>query len=231
MKQKNYTDYYLKKQLCIDKALIRYRFEAEQEFFLGSLCLEMGPADGVMTELLVNHFKEIHVVDGDKELLNTIPEHENLVKYHSWFEEFEPTHKYDTIIMEHILEHISNPMVVLEKVKKWLNIGGVLIAGVPNAKSFHRLAAVKMGMLKTEYELNDRDISQGHQRVYDIDMLVNEINSSGFSVIHKGGVFLKFLSNQQIEDNWSKDLIQSYYEIGKDFQQNAADIFVVAKIC
>jgi len=105
----------------------------------------------------------------------------------------------------------------------------VLIVGVPNAKSFHRLAAVKMGLLKSEYELNNRDIELGHYRVYDILMLQNELINAGYKICYKGGVFFKPLSNKQIQDNWNAEMIEAFYELGKDFQENTAEIFVVVK--
>lgn len=228
MENKTYTDFYLNKQLNIDKMLIKYRYQSEKNFFKGQSCLEMGPADGIMTEELVNDFKIIHIVDGDKKLLDTIKDFDNLTKFHSWFENFEPTQKYDTIIMEHILEHVSDPENILKKVKQWLSNDGIIIAGVPNAKSMHRLAAVKMGLLKTEYELNPRDISQGHQRVYDINSFQKEFISLGFKIIHKGGVFMKFLANSQIEETFDESMINAFYELGFDFPENTADIFIVA---
>lgn len=228
MKKKTYTSYYVKDQLNIDKTLIEFRYKTEKPYYKGTSCLEMGPADGVMTQFLKNHFKVLHIVDSDKTLLNIIPDYENITKFHSWFEEFSPPQKYDTIIMEHIMEHIAEPKNVLSRVYGWLNDNGVIIAGVPNAKSIHRLVAVKMGLLDSEYQLNKRDLSQGHERVYDSEKFENEFISSKFKILNKGGVFFKPVSNQQIEETWSKEMINAFYEVGKDFQENAADIFIVA---
>lgn len=229
MGKETYSDYYLNDQLNIDKTLIKFRYESIKKYFKGNRCLEMGPADGVMTQYLVSDFEKLDIVDGDDVLLNTIPDYGNISKYHSWFEDFEPVEKYDTIIMEHVLEHIEYPIDVLNKVKNWLAKEGVLIAGVPNAKSFHRLAAVRMGLLDSEYSLNSRDLTQGHYRVYDLDLFKTEFIEAGYEILDEGGVFLKFLSNKQIEDHLSIDAIDAYFELGKEFQQNAADIFVIAK--
>lgn len=230
MENKTYTTFYVKDQLNIDKKLIEFRYQIIKNFFKGKCCLEMGPADGVMTQFLTNQFDTLHLVDGDMELLNIIPDYANITKFQSWFEDFTPPQKYDTIIMEHVLEHIIDPQIVLKKVASWMNKEGVLIAGVPNAKSLHRLAAVKMGLLKNEYQLNKRDLSLGHQRVYDLHTLENEFISAKYNIKHTGGVFLKPLSNQQIETSWSLEMIHAFYELGKDFQKNAAEIFVVVTL-
>ena len=227
-KNKTHSDYYLNKQLNIDKTLIRYRFDYERQFFKGESCLEMGPADGVMTEKLSNVFETLHVVDGDKKLLNVIENKKNIVKFHSWFENFTPPISYDTIIMEHILEHVDKPKEIINKAKNWLKKEGVIIAGVPNAKSIHRLAAVKMGLLKTEHHLNARDISQGHKRVYDLKSFENEFLACDLNIVHKGGVFIKPLSFNQIEKNWTADMIDGFYKLGYDFPEITADLVIVA---
>lgn len=221
------SDWYETEQLDFDKTLISYRYATIKSFFVGKTCLEMGPADGIMTRFLTNDFEFLDLVEGSKRLLDLIPNYHNIRKYNSLFEVFDPDKHYNTIIMEHILEHIEFPKLILKKVKKWLDVKGVLIVGVPNAKSIHRLAAVKMGLLSSEYNLNERDYRLGHYRVYDLIELEKELKSVGFKIIHKGGVFFKPLSNKQIQDNWTREMKDAFFELGKDFQNNAAEIFIV----
>lgn len=220
--------WYSESQLDIDRQLVRFRYNSIRKFFTGKTCLELGPADGVMTRLLVNDFENLDVVDGSQKLLDLIPDSDNLTKYCSMFESFTPVNQYDTIIMEHVLEHIELPGKVLSKVYGWLSERGILIVGVPNARSLHRLAAVKMGLLQSEYTLNERDLALGHFRVYDIESLRQELTDSGFRILDKGGVFLKTVSNLQIQNDWTQKMIDGFYELGKDFQDIAAEIFVVA---
>ena len=69
------------------------------------------------------------------------------------FEDFRPAEAFDVVVMEHVLEHVEDPVGILKLAKPWLAPGGQVVIGVPNAHSFHRLAAVKMGLLKDVYEL------------------------------------------------------------------------------
>lgn len=39
---------------------------------------------------------------------------------------------FDVIVVNHVLEHIENPLVILRQIKKKLNINGILFIGVPN---------------------------------------------------------------------------------------------------
>lgn len=223
-----FASFYTTSKLGFDIKLVEYGYRSYKPYFKGEHCLELGPATGYMTRLLVNDFESITAVEGSLTLLEQMPDFPNVVKVHSLFEDFKPTTGYDTIIMNHVLEHIEEPEALLKQIKAWLNPGGVLILGVPNAKSFHRMAAVKMGMLTSEYQLNERDKELGHYRVYDFTQLRSHVNAAGYSIMAEGGIFLKFVSNAQIEQFLSDSILDAYYLLGNDFKENCAEIFIVA---
>ncbi|MFC2080833.1 class I SAM-dependent methyltransferase [Bacteroidota bacterium] len=222
------SSWYLTDQLDIDRWMIIERFKAIKPLLTGDTCLEMGPAEGIMTNLLIKEFIELDVLDASQTLLDQIDPRDNLRKFCRCFENFEADRLYDTIIMDHVLEHIKNPILVLKKVKGWLKPTGVLIAGVPNADSIHRLAAVKMGLLANKYSLNERDKKLGHYRVYDFKLLNEHLTKAGFNITTNGGVFLKTLSYAQLQEQWDQNIIKAFIELGKDFPTIAAEIFVVA---
>ena len=196
------SNWYLREQLDFDKRLIGFRHETLQPYLKGPEGLELGPAEGQMTRFLIHDFDRLTVVEGAPALLGSIPNYPNIVKVHSLFENFQPDCQFDTIIMEHILEHIEKPVPLLERVKKWLSPKGRILLGVPNGNSFHRLAAVKMGLLKLSTELNQRDLAQGHRRVYTPETFRQELETAGLKVIEMGGVFFKPLANTQIQEQW-----------------------------
>lgn len=222
--------FYAKNFLNFDYQLAKFNFDTLKPYFKGKTALELGPASGYMTKLLVDEFEILHLIDGSEFLLKQIPEYSNVTKYHALFENFETSNKYDTIIMSHVLEHIENPSEVLNKIKGWLSNDGIFLISVPNAKSIHRLVAVEMGFLNSEYELNLRDHELGHCRVYDMDILTTQIIDAGFTIHEKGGIFFKPLSNGQIENSWTPEMIEGFYKVGKYFQNNCAEIFVVCSL-
>lgn len=222
--------WYIQEQLNFDKRLIAYRYRTQKPYFRPAHCLELGSADGQMTRFLVNDFETLTSVDGSKELLDQIPDAPNLTKIHSYFEDLKLDRQYNTIILEHILEHVDNPVEIMRLAKGWLAPGGVMLMGVPNALSLHRLAAVKMGLLKSPYELNERDYQVGHQRVYDIDTFLADAASAGLKVIKSGGMFLKPLSNKQIESQWTEEMMEGFYELGKDFPRHAGELYAVCEV-
>src|SRR5689334_24233139 len=146
------ADWYFDEQLDFDKKLIRDGYETKKPYFQGPEGLELGSGDGVMTRHLLRDFTRLTVADGAEKLLASIPDAPNLVKVHTLFEEFAPTQPFNTIVMAHILEHVDDPTAILARAKGWLAPGGRILAIVPNGLSFHRLAAVKMGLLRHSCE-------------------------------------------------------------------------------
>jgi 2-polyprenyl-3-methyl-5-hydroxy-6-metoxy-1,4-benzoquinol methylase len=220
-------NFYQNQFVNFDYKLADYNFATLKKYFKGHLALELGPASGFMTKSLVKEFKELHIVEGSQILLDQIPNYENVIKHHSFFEEFNTDKKFDTIVMSHVLEHLSNPVEVLGKIQHWLADDGVFLLSVPNAKSIHRLVAVEMGLLKEVHELNQRDKDAGHYRVYDMDLLKSDVISAGLKVKESGGIFLKPLSNGQINELWSEEMIEGFYKVGKYFPESCAEVFVV----
>ena len=223
------SNWYLQEQLDFDKRLIGFRYKTLRPHLRGPIGLELGPAEGQMTQFLKNDFESLTVVDGAPALLDLIPNYPNLIKVHSLFEDFNPQIKFDTIIMEHILEHVDQPVELLQRIQKWLAPQGRILLGVPNGNSIHRLAATKMGLLKQPCELNSRDLAQGHRRVYTRETFRKDIEAAGLEVLELGGVFFKPLSNKQIQDNWTDEMIEGFYQLGKDFPEFTADIYAVCR--
>jgi SAM-dependent methyltransferase len=219
--------FYTRSFLRVDYKLAEYGFRTMKPFFKGETALELGPASGYMTKNLVKEFRVLHLVEGSKLLIDQIPAYENVTKFNSLFEEFETELQYDTIIMSHVLEHIYDPLIVLKKIFKWLKRDGVFIIAVPNANSLHRLVAVEMGLLPDQYTLNQRDNELGHYRVYDLVTLKEHAETAGFTVVQSGGYFLKPISNGQIEQDWDESMIEGFFKVGKHFQNNCAEIYVI----
>jgi 2-polyprenyl-3-methyl-5-hydroxy-6-metoxy-1,4-benzoquinol methylase len=223
------SDWYLHEQLDFDKRLIRFRYQTLKPHFRGPNGLELGPAEGEMTRYLVDDFARLTIVDGSAQLLARVADAPNLCKVHALVEEFEPRETFDTIILDHILEHVADPVQLLERVRRWSAADGRILLGVPNGHSIHRLVAVKMGLLGSPTELNERDHALGHRRVYTIETFRRDVEAAGLRILETGGVFFKPLSNQQIQDDWTEDMIQGFYELGKDFGEYSAELYAVCQ--
>jgi 2-polyprenyl-3-methyl-5-hydroxy-6-metoxy-1,4-benzoquinol methylase len=194
-------------------------------------CLEIGCADGEMTRFLAERFADLTVVDAAPNYVEAVQALIPGVEAHvSLIEDWDAPRRYDNIVFAHVLEHVTDPVKTLQRLRGFLSPGGKLHVIVPNALSLHRVAGVKMGMLDSPTDLNEADISVGHRRVYHASTLRTDIVAAGLTIEAQGGIFLKPLSNAQIEASWSDELIEAYFEMGKDFPDICGELFVVCSV-
>lgn len=213
----------------VNKAMIEHNLKIFSRFIIGNEILEMGPAEGVMTEYLSKLSKNLTILEGSEYFCSILkgrfPE---LLIYNELFEDFRPTKQFDCIVLGHVLEHVENPISVVSNIKKWLTPNGRILASVPNARSLHRQAAVIMGLLKSEDAMSEQDIHDGHRRVFNPETFRNVFISAGLEIEYFGGFWIKPLSNSQIEKSWSPELLNAYMKIGERYPDIAAEICIVA---
>ena len=206
-----------------------YSFRIFSRHFRGRRCLEMGPAEGLMTAHLYEHFSELTLLEGAEPFVRALRERYPKAKVHcSLFEEFSPPEKFETIVFGHVLEHVGKPTAILARAKEWLVDDGVILAAVPNARSLHRQAAVIMGLLKEEHELNEMDRHHGHRRVYDPESFRADFQRAGLHIDIFGGYWMKPLSNAQLEASWTPEMVEAFMALGERYPDIAGEIYVVA---
>ncbi len=203
--------------------LMDFRYQTIKSFLKGSRGLEIGSADGFMTKRLLNHFEELHVVEPVAQYSENVRKLSGIVVHNCLFEDFEPDLKFDTVIMCHVLEHVDNPVELLQKAKDVVKDNGRVIVTVPNADSIHRHIGIKMGLLDRLDQLNETDRRIDHKRVYFFKGLKEHIDEGGLRTVKKLGFFVKFLSNDQME-KLDERLIQALYEISDDFKDHCSSI-------
>ena len=216
-----------------DYHLIRYNFRFMQDRLRGPRILEMGCANGVMTERLSAHFPAVDVVDGSeiylKDVSNRLRKRKNIRYFHSLFESFAPVDRYNSIIMARVLEHLIDPVRMLRTVAEWLEPNGQVHIVVPNALSLHRRIGVAMGLIPSCDSLDERDLQVGHKRVYGIETIRTDVESAGLVVRDLAGIFLKPLSNAQME-KWEGKILDALFEVGKDLPNYCAEIYVACSL-
>jgi 2-polyprenyl-3-methyl-5-hydroxy-6-metoxy-1,4-benzoquinol methylase len=214
----------------VNSTTIKYSFQIAQRHMVGDSILELGPAEGVMTELLAATGKKLTLVEGSSLFCDTLRRRfaqANVI--HALFEEFQSDELFDNIILGHVLEHVEDPVGILSRAKQWLTPGtGRLFAAVPNARSLHRQAATIMGLLRQEDGLNEMDFHHGHRRVFNPETFRNAFSHAGFKIEIFGGYWVKPLSNAQIEASWTAEMIEAFMILGERYPDIAGEIYVVA---
>lgn len=191
--------------------------------------LEVGPAEGIMTDFLYPHFNDYSIIDGASTFVEKISHRYPLINAKvGLIEDLDEDLSYDNIILGHVLEHVISPVDVLKSVSMHLKKGGRVLCAVPNAKSLHRSAAVIMNLLNTNYELNETDKKNGHRRVYDFELLKNDFQFASLVILKGGGYWLKALSNNQIENFYTPEMIDAFMIMGESFPEIAGEIYIVA---
>ena len=151
-----------------------------------------------------------------------------IVSVHSLFEDFQPEKKYDAIFMNHVLEHLDDPVEMLRRVSGWLGETGRLFCAVPNSESINRYVGWKMGMIEHPSAFNEQDIVLGHKRVYNPDQFTRHVTLAGFDVVHFGGLMVKPLTNRQLT-NYPKELVEAFFAISPYFPEICSEIYIVAE--
>lgn len=204
--------------------IVEFTHDAIAPYFLGPSGLEVGCANGMMTKFLSTSFWELHVVDAVEAYVQ-----EAMLYAHggtvSLFEEFEPEEEWDTIVMAHFLEHVEDPVAILNHASKMLAPGGRVIVVVPNADSIHRRLGVEMGLLNKRTDLNTQDRMLGHRRVYTMEALRADA-AEIFDIVASGGIFLKPFSFAQME-GLSDEVMRGLYQVGQDLPTLCSEIYVV----
>lgn len=210
--------------------ILKQGYRSIRPHFTGKRCLELGCADGAMTEHLLDDFETVVAVDGASEyceLVRSRLSSDRLDVICSLFEDFRPERQADTIIMAHVLEHVKDPVKILQRAESWMRDDGRIIIIVPNGNSLHRQVAVEMGLLQRPDEIDDHDEELGHRRVYLPDELRDHITQSGLKLRNMGGVALKPLTNSQMNELLDEEIQDAYLQMGDQYPKIAAECYAI----
>lgn len=202
----------------------------------GSL-LELGSYKGDFTKRFLGYFDDITCVEASKEAIgeaqNKLPS--SIVFINDIFENLVLPKKYDNIIFTHVLEHLDNPVSVLERIhSEWLSENGRLFLVTPNAMAPSRQIAVKMGLISHNAAVTPAEAQHGHRVTYTFDTLEKDAKAAGLKVIHRSGIFFKALANFQWDrllrtDIISKEYLEGCYELGQHYPELCSSIFLLCE--
>lgn len=137
---------------------------------------------------------------------------------------------YDLILMTSLLHEIEDSMGLLKSVSELCDSDTVVHINVPNAKSFHRLLAMEMGLISNVYEKSGIQKTMQQSHTFDLDTLNALVIKAGFQVIDSGSFFIKPFTHAQMaylqEKNvLSPQMLDGLYAMSKHMPENGSEIF------
>lgn len=164
------------------KNIFSTRFKIAKHFGKKGKVLDIGASTGVMLSIFKNDGWETWGVEPSESAMAAKEGGHKIIK--DFFEKAKlPKNYFDVVIMNHTLEHLDNPILVLKKIFELLKKDGILLVDVPNAGG---LASVVLGD-KWPYRL-----PLEHKQQFTRESLSNVFSEAGFKIIHfksRSGIF------------------------------------------
>ena len=208
-----------------NRRMAEYRFRAIKFFLEGDYCLDVGAGKGDIGKLVAPVFKEVDAIEANQEYVDEIVD---IGVYGNIWNNFNKSggHLYNTILAIDVFEHLNEDE---SQTLRFLSVrNGVVIVVVPNANSLHRRIGKAMGLIKDTTELEQHDLDVGHKRWYTAETLEAELTGIGLTPEYLGGILLKPFPNSEM-DKLSKEELDAFYEVGREYPEFCAEVMVVAR--
>ena len=142
---------------------------------------------------------------------------------------------FDFILISCLLHEIEDTTAFLWELRKISRPGTILHIDVPNAFSFHRILANKIGLIKSVFELSENNKKFQQQRVFDLNSLKSLITSHGFEITRSGSFFIKPFTHKQMAEMVRLKIVDSsvldgLYNMVESFPELGSEIYVEFRI-
>ena len=214
-----------------------YMVKAFEPLFRAGSLLELGSFKGDLTTRFLPYFDDVTCVEASSAAIDAAKAKlgTRVTYINSLFETASLPKRYANIALTHVLEHLDDPELVLRRVNgEWLTENGRLFLACPNANAPSRQIAVKMGLIAHNSAVTPAEAKHGHRRTYTLDTLERDAVAAGLRVVLRSGVFFKALANFQWDrllqtDIISKEYLEGCYELGQQYPDLCASIFLVCE--
>lgn len=182
----DYKKYHRDKTYSENESLFRNIFEKRvniiKRYKSKGKVLDIGTSTGVMLDIFKDNGWETWGIEPSES--GKIAKQKGHKIISDFFEKAKlPSNYFDVVIMNHTLEHMDNPEMVLKKVNKTLKKDGLLLVDVPNA------GGIGSKVLKDKWPYR---LPEEHKHQFTKESLVKVFEDSGFKIIHfesRSGIF------------------------------------------
>lgn len=216
-----------------------YMIRSFEPFFRPGNLLELGSFKGDFTRRFCERFEDITCVEASGDAIEEARKKglgQGVSFVHATFETVSLPHRYDNIVLTHVLEHLDDPVSVLKRVnEEWLADGGRFFLVCPNANAPSRQIAVKMGLIPHNAAVTPAEREHGHRCTYSMDTLERDAVAAGLRVVHRSGIFFKALANFQWDrllqagDIISNEYLEGCYQLGQVYPDLCSSVFLMCE--
>lgn len=230
----NYTDAYDEVFTLDNRLMINGYVNRIVDVANGESALDLGIGHGYTVDKLEQKFGRYVVLEGSNKIIDRFKEYYPESKaeiIEVYFEDYYTTEKFDNIIMGFILEHIDDPMLILNKYKQYLKPNGSIFVAVPNGECLHRRIGYEAGLLDNMIRLSESDYRVGHKRYFTLNSLKELVMSAGYKVTKEEGLFLKVITTNQMKKlEFSEEIYQAMMTLGRNYPELSNGILLEIKV-
>lgn len=131
-----FSDGYLRRRdvfaerFLLNKA--RNRLKVIRRFCPEGRLLDLGTGTGELLPVAREMGYEVEGLDYSKSLVDYARTQYGITVHHGDLSSVDLPHQYDVVVMNHVIEHVTNPVETLKQIKNILIPGGVLYLATPN---------------------------------------------------------------------------------------------------
>jgi len=199
----------------------------------GESFLELGLGHGHSASIFASRFSRYKVVEASPEMIRRFRNRFGLLEMEievAYFEAFETDERFDHIGMGFVLEHVDDPLAILQRFLSFLKPGGTLFAAVPNCESLHRRIGHAAGLLPDMTVLSEGDRRFGHKRYFSLPSFELLLVAAGCEVMSAEGLMLKPVTTAQLEAlNLSPAVLQGLMQVGMGYPELCNAFLVQAR--
>ena len=184
-----------------------------------------------------NHFVSFSIVEPSVSFYGKavadVCKKSNVFIFNEYLEDFSKDHdkNFDFIIVSSLLHEVENRDKFIIKLKENATKDTVIHFNVPNARSFHRLLALEMGIIDDLFLRSDMQKKMQQNVIYDMESIVNFLQGHKFKILDFGSYFIKPFSHEQMQsiiDNkiFPSDLLDGLDKMISYMPNMGSEIFV-----
>lgn len=185
--------------------IFRYTLNKVLKYKSSGSVLEIGSSTGLLLKLFLEKGWDVVGIEPSIKSAEYAVQR-GIQTYNEIFEKVDIKKRFDVIILNHVLEHLEEPRIVLKKIRGLLREDGILVLNVPNAGSL----TSKLYKDNWKYRLPEE-----HRWQFTLESLQKLLNEQNYTILEweaRSGIW-EFADPYQ-------ELYDSFIKLKKRFIQN-----------